>query len=547
MTARSTRRGLRGGIAGAVFCLTLLSGCDLAPKYEAPKFIYPDGWKGKGVLVDGKPADDVPKGKWWEVFHDPQLNALEEKMLASNPDLQAQAEIFTQSRDIARETEAQLAPQLNGSAGMSNNKTSLTRLWRGSNANSPTTESSVFYSGAATWEPDFFSRIRNSTRMQKNMAQASAADYANLRLMLEAELASNYLGLRGLDAQYAVYDDSISYYQTAVKITRLRQAGAIAAGLDVSRAENQLFATMAAQSNVRAQRQVLEHAIAVMVNTVPGSFHITPAKGPSLPYATLRIPAGLPSQLLERRPDIASAERNLAANSRAIGVARAAFYPDVTFSLNGGFMNNGFDLASLGNSMWSYGVQAVEPLFTGGLRRAALQRAWAQYRESADHYRSTVLSAFQDVEDGLSQTTAFADQQRQQTEAVDAALRTQRMTMSLYTGGLTNYLDVVVAQQAALVARVDAVQAQTIQLQASVRLIKALGGGWDRAALPSVKSIDPFGVLQYDGLHHPRPAGDVDTRTGSQDQNLTGMAPSAAPSPAVLPLTKDLTAPSAGR
>jgi len=539
MSASARRRALRGSVAGAVFCLALLSGCDLAPHYQAPKFIYPDGWKGKGVLVDAKPADDVPKGKWWEVFHDAQLNALEEKMLASNPDLQAQAEVFTQSRDIARETEAQLAPQLNGSAGMSNNKTSLTRLWRGANANSPTTESSVFYSGAATWEPDFFSRIRNSTRMQKNMAQASAADYANLRLMLEAELASNYLGLRGLDAQYAVYADSIRYYQTAVKITQLRQAGAIAAGLDVSRAENQLFATMASQSNVRAQRQVLEHAIAVMVNTVPGSFHIAPSTTQVLPYSILRIPSGLPSQLLERRPDIASAERNLAANSRAIGVARAAFYPDVTFSLNGGFMNNGFDLASLGNSMWSYGVQAVEPLFTGGLRRAALQRAWAQYRESADHYRSTVLSAFQDVEDGLSQTSAFADQQKQQYAAVDAALRTQRMTMALYTGGLTNYLDVVVAQQAALVARIDAVQAQTIQLQASVRLIKALGGGWDRSALPSVKSIDPFGVLQYDGLHHPRPAGDVDTRNSASDVNLTGATPAV---PAVTSLSATGTA-----
>ncbi|GBQ14405.1 efflux transporter outer membrane subunit [Swaminathania salitolerans] len=501
---------------------TLLSGCDLAPRYEAPHFIYPDGWSGKGVLVDGKPADAVPKGKWWKVFNDPTLDALEEKMLASNPDLQAQAEAFTQSRDIARETEAQLAPQLNGSAGMSNNKTSRTRLWRGTSTNAPVTESSVFYSGAATWEPDFFSRIRNTTRMQKNLAQASAADYANLRLLLEAELASNYLGLRGLDAQYVVYDDSIRYYRTAVKITRLRQAGAIAAGLDVSRAENQLFATMAAQSNVRAQRQVLEHAIAVLVNTVPGSFHIAPTDHQVLPYATLRVPAGLPSQLLERRPDIASAERDLAANSRAIGVARAAFYPDVTFSLNGGFMNNGFDLASLGNSLWSYGVQAVEPLFTGGLRRAALQRAWAQYRESADRYRATILSAFQDVEDGLSQTSAFSDQQKQQAAAVDAALRTQRMTMALYTGGLTNYLDVVVAQQAALVARIDAVQAQTIQLQATVRLIRALGGGWDRSALPSVKAINPFGILQYDGLHHPRPAGDVDTRTRPGDLDLGG-------------------------
>lgn len=522
MKERKARLVLRSGVTGVIFCVSILSGCDLAPHYDKPKYIYPNGWEGRGVFVDGKPADDIPKGKWWEIFHDPELNALEERMLASTPDLQAQAEVFTQSRDIAREIESQLAPQLNGSAGMSNNKTSETRLWRSSNTNSPTTESNVFYSGAATWEPDFFSRIRNVTRMQKNMAQASAADYANLRLLLEAELASNYLGLRGLDAQYSVYADSIRYYQTAVKITRLRQAGAIAAGLDVSRAENQLFATKAAQSYVRAQREVLEHAIAALVNTVPGSFHIVPTDAQLMPYATLHIPAGLPSQLLERRPDVASAERHLAANNRAIGVARAAFYPNVTFSLNGGFNNNGFDLASLGNSMWSYGVQAVEPFFTGGLRRAALQRAWAQYRESADRYRSTVLAAFQDVEDGLSQTSAYADQQKQELAAVDAALRTQRMTMALYTGGLTNYLDVVVAQQAALIARIDAVQAQTIQVQASVRLIKAIGGGWDRSVLPTIRAIDPIGVLQYDGLHHPKPVGDVNTRTDPSDNDLRG-------------------------
>lgn len=511
-------------LAGAL----ALTGCDLAPAYHEPHYVYPNGWKGQGVLVDGHPADDAPRADWWRTFKDPELNRLEARMLAHNATLQAAAEAFTQARDIARETEAQLYPQASGSAGMSDNGTSKTRLWRPEISSSPLRESSVFYSGTASWEPDFWDQIRNTSHMQKNLAQAQAANYALARLSLEAELASDYIGLRGLDAQLAVYEDSVRYFRTAVQITRLRQSGAIAAGLDVSRAENELYATMAAESHTRAERQVLEHAIASLVNTVPAGFHIAPQDGQLLHFDTITFAKGVPSELLQRRPDIAAAERAVAANSRAIGVARAAFYPNVTFSITGGFMNNGFDLANLANSMWSYGVQAVEPLFTGGLRRAALQRAWAQYRQSADTYRATVLTAFQEVEDSLSQTREYREQQKHQAAAVAAALRTQRMTMALYTGGLTNYLDVVVAQQAALTARIGEVQAQTIQLQATVRLARNLGGGWDRKDLPARETIDPIHPLEYDGLHWPTPAGNVTNFGSPADHDLGGAVPAAS-------------------
>lgn len=506
--------------------LILLTGCDLAPHYRPPRYIYPNGWKGQGVLEDARPNDAASRGTWWEVFRDPELNKLETLLAENNPDLQAQAEIFTQARDVAREAEAQLYPQAGATGGMSNNRASRTRLWRTQSSASPIYMSNVFYSGAATWEPDFFDQIRNTERGQRNLAQAAAADYANLRLMLQAELASTYIGLRGLDAQIAVYRDSITYFEAAVNITRLRQAGAIAAGLDVSRAENQLHSTIAALEGVQAQREVLEHAIAVLVNRAPAAFSIAARKRDVvLPYDTVRVPQGLPSQLLERRPDIAAAERRLSSASHAIGVARAAFYPVVTFSLNGGFENNGFSLGNLANSMWSYGVQAVEPAFTGGLRRAALQQAWAQYHQYADAYRGTILSAFQDVEDGLSQTRFYDRQTKQQYEAVSAALRTQRMTMALYTGGLTNYLDVVVAQQAALTARIAAVQAQTVQLQATVRLIRALGGGWTRQSLPTMSQIDPIHPLQYDGLHQALPVDDVREGAHPASSDLTGKGP----------------------
>jgi len=526
--SRVNRVGL-GHRAGAAACALMLGGltsCDLAPNYKPPSYLYPNGWEGKGVLTDGHPSDQTPRADWWKVFGDPELDALEERLQRSNPDLQASAESYTQERDIAREAESQLYPQVSGSAGGTKNKSSLSRLWRSHTAISgPVYESNEQYSGVGTWEPDFWDRIRNNTHMYKNQAQASAAYYASTRLILEAELASDYIGLRGIDAQNAVYDDSVRYYQTAVQITRLRQEGAISPGLDVSRAQDQLFSTMAAQSALIAQRQVLEHAIAVLVNTVPAAFHIAPSHDQKLAFGDVRVSAGLPSQLLERRPDVAEAERQMAAASRAIGVSRAAFYPNVVFSASGGFQNDGFDLASIANAFWTYGVQAVEPVFTGGLRRAGLQRAWAQYRQTEDEYRSTVLGAFQDVEDGLSESAQFRLQQGQQEQAVAAALRTQRMTMALYTGGLTNYLDAVIAQEAALLARIAAVQAQTSQLQATVRLIRAVGGGWDRSRLPTIKQIDPFGALQYDGLHHASPAGEVPVRENpAVDNNLSGDA-----------------------
>lgn len=508
-----------------VGCSSLvLTSCDLAPTYHPPHFIYPNGWAGQGMMGDARPADMAARGAWWSVLNDPLLNQLEHKLEESNPDLQVAAEAFTQERDIARETESRLYPQVAASGQMSRNKQSQGHLFRGKSSTSLTYESNEAYSGAATWEPDFWDAIRNSTHMQKNLAQATAAQYALTRLTLQAELASDYVALRGIDAQLGVYEDSIRYFRTAVEITRLRQGGAIGAGLDVSRAENQLYAAQAAQSSLLAQRQVEEHAIAVLLNTVPAGFHIQPINDSRMHFNVVAIDTGIPSTLLERRPDIAMNEREVAASARAIGVSRAAFFPHIVISATGGFEDSGFDLASISKAFWKVAVQAVEPVFTGGMRRAALQRAWSQYRERVDNYRSTVLSAFQDVEDGLSQTRLFHQEQLQQHQSVAAALRTQNMTMALYTGGLTNYLDALVAQQDALRARLEEVQAQMAQIQATVRLVRALGGGWTSSALPKIKDIDPIGPLQYQGLHHARPAGEVPTgqEPMEQDRDLTG-------------------------
>ncbi|WP_342628252.1 efflux transporter outer membrane subunit [Nguyenibacter vanlangensis] len=515
-----SRRLRSAPLAGGLALLTGLASCDMAPAYHPAKFAFPDNWQGQGIMRYGTPQDGALRGDWWTLFNDPLLDRLEEQANRANPDLQAAAETFTQARDMAAEAEAGLYPQVSAFAGAAKYKSSQHRLWRGHGSSGPEYMSSEQYYGTATWEPDFWSKIRNQTRMSQQRAQQSAADYALARLSIDAELASSYILLRGLDAQDAVYRDSIRTYGLAVQITRMRQAGAIAAGLDVSRAQNQLYATQAQETDLQARRAVLEHAIAVLVNAAPAAFHIQPEQ--ALHFPEVAVPLLLPSALLERRPDVAAAEREMAQANRAIGVSRAAFYPDISVNAMTGFMDNGFTLADLTNSMYSYAVQAAMPLFQGGLRRAELQRTWSQYRQAEDTYRATVLGAFQDVEDGLTLTNQLRTEQAQQEAAVTAAMRTQNMTMTLYTGGLTNYLDVVVAQIAALTARIDEVQVETRRFQATVSLIRALGGGWSRAQILDAKAIRPFGPLQYEGLRVPKEAGGIAVGTSPALRDLTG-------------------------
>ncbi|WP_370636248.1 efflux transporter outer membrane subunit [Komagataeibacter sp. FNDCR2] len=508
-------------LAGCAVLAGSLGGCvDLAPRYRHQHYLLSDDWKGDGLMQYGNPSDAAPRGDWWAVFNDPTLDELEERASRLNPNLQADAETFTQARDIAAEAQSNLYPQITGGSSASQNQASQHRLWRGAGSQGPTYMSSEQYSATARWEPDFWSSIRNRRRVQQRMAQAAAADFATARLSIQSELANDYMQLRGMDAQHAVYLDSIHYYETAVQITKMRQAGAIAAGIDVSRAQTQLFSTQAADTDLQARRAVMEHAIAILVNVSPADFHITPRSQISFPK--VRIPVGIPSTLLERRPDIASAERHMAAANRAIGVSRAAFYPHVTFSATAGFMDNGFTLDKIANGMYNYAAQAVLPLFQGGLRRAELQRNWSQYRQSEDQYRATVLDAFKDVEDGLSMTRGLDVEAGQQAEAVQASMRTQNMTMQLYTGGLTNYLDVVVAQVAALQARIAEVQVETRYMQAQVELIRSLGGGWTTAQLPNNKQIRPFSPLQYTHLSMPTPVKSVSVDNGPESRDLSG-------------------------
>jgi outer membrane protein, multidrug efflux system len=478
----------------ASLAVAVLVGCDLAPVYDPPHYVLPASYQGSGPFEVAQPQEALlPRGDWWTLLGDEQLNQLEEQLEHSNPTLQAAAEAYTQARDLAAEAESQLYPQLGAQALVSDNRQSAHHLF--SSGPGPKEEASNLIGAAASWEPDFWHAIRNSAHAQKRLAQASSADLAAVRLSLEAELANDYIALRGLDAELKVLRQSIVAYQKAVEVARLRAEGKIASGLDLARALSQVEAAQAQETDTQLQRDLMQHAIAVLVGAMPSSFSIAPA----IEFALMppQIPAGMPSELLQRRPDIASAERQMAAANASIGVSRAAFYPNVTLSGIAGFEDNAFRLADLPNSLWSVGAGAMLPLFEGGLRRAELQRSWSQYAQTRDNYRATVLAAFQEVEDGLSRTQRLATEVMQQREASNQALQALSISTMLYETGLDNYLSVAVAQVQTLAAQTTEVQLLTRQIQGAVSLIRALGGGWNLHALPDEEHTLPFGPFDY--------------------------------------------------
>jgi outer membrane protein, multidrug efflux system len=494
---------LTGPVLAALFGLC---GCDLAPAYRPPHYVLPASYQGSPPFKVAHPLDTLPRGPWWERFNDPRLNQLEQQLTAENPNLAAMAEEYTQARDLAAEARAGLFPQVTANGLLSDNKQSQQRLFRPPNTDQPIREASNQILAGASWEPDFWSQIRNSTRAQLRLAQSSAATLAAARLSLQAELANDYIALRGLDRQLAIYRESITYYQQAVLITMQRLQGQIGAGLDVARSRGQVASTQALLDGAVASRAVLQHAIAVLVNANPSSLSIPEDAAEQL--TTPAVPVGVPSSLLQRRPDIAAAERQMASANAEIGVSRAAFYPNITLSAVAGFEAAGFGLASLSNSLWTIGASAVMPLFEGGLRRAELQRSWSQYAQMRDNYRAIVLSAFQEVEDGLALTTQLQAELQHQSQAVAEAGTAQALTLQLYVGGLIDYLDVVVAQQTLLTARTVDVQVEVSRLQASAGLIRALGGGWSTADLPTENGVLPFGPLDVAGSdRQPRPDG----------------------------------------
>ena len=482
-------------LAGATLLSLLvpLAGCSLAPPYETPPMLLPASYKGTGPFGLANPEAQLEQGDWWKMFGDDELDRLEASLNTVNPDLQAAEETYTQARDIVGEARSQLFPQLSAQTFATQNRQSENRLFR-AGGSGPNVEGSVGYGAALSWEPDFWGEIRNRTNYARFNAQATAAMVASARLSLEVELANDYMALRALDSEHAVYTKTLGYYSDALKITQLRYSGKIAAGMDVERAQDQLSTAQAADTDIEAQRTVLEHAIAVLAGVNPSTFSVPPEDLARLTVPV--IPAGVPSALLQRRPDIAQSERRMAAENAAIGIARAAFYPNIQLSADGGFENSAFGgLGSLSNSLWSIGASGVLPLFEGGLRRAEEQQSRSAFAQAGDNYRSTVLQAFREVEDQLVLTNKLASEYDQQQEALTSALKVQDLALRLYTNGLDNYLNVTVAQGAALSSELASVQVKRRQLQATVGLIGAVGGGWSTADQPTPEQTVPFNPL----------------------------------------------------
>jgi NodT family efflux transporter outer membrane factor (OMF) lipoprotein len=460
-----------------------LTACSLAPKYHPPLVSVPASYKEIGPWQTARPSDTLPRGAWWEKFQDNTLNALEPKIDTANPDLAATVARYDQSRAFAREAVAGYYPQISVGGFFTNNKQSMTRPLR-----AHTSPAAPNYYGSnqlgvqASYEVDVWGKVRNQVSAGESLAQASAADLATMRLSLQSELASDYFTLHGMDADAKLLNDTVTAYQKALDLTTLLFKGKIAASLDVTRAQTQLSLAKAQVSDVAGRRALLEHAIATLVGEPASSFSL-PAT--VLPFVLPDIPTGIPSTLLQRRSDIASAERTVKAANAEIGVARAAFYPALSLNLSAGFQSSSTNLLSMPNSFWSIGPDISIPVFTGGYLNAAEAASFGRFREVSAMYRSAVLTAFQQVEDNLALLHWLGQESVDEQAAVQAAQQTLDSALSLYREGASSYLEVVTAQTALLQAQQSALDIQTRRLIADIDLIKALGGGWDVTDLPS--------------------------------------------------------------
>jgi multidrug efflux system outer membrane protein len=487
--------------AAAVVSLGLMMGCDLAPKYHATQFVLPDSYQGAAPWQVAHPRDQISRGPWWRAYGNPTLNDLETQ-ISQNPDLLAQRESFMQARDLAAEAESGLYPQIGGNFLASANRQSPHRLFRSSHSTAPLNEPSVQLDATASWEIDIWNRIGNQAHARKRLAQAQAAYIASVELSLQAELANAYITLRGVDQTAKLFRHIIGTYQEALNITRMRLNDRIGSQLDVARAEAQVSAVQSQLDNIMSQRALAQHAIAALIGVPATSWALPPQD--ATPLHLPHIPTGIPSVLLERRPDIAAAEREMAAANAEIGVARAAFYPNLSLNALFGTTDSGFNIISLPNRMWSIGAAISQPLFTGGLLRAELQFAKSSYAQTRDQYRSTVLAAFQQVEDQLSLNDWLAKEVAEDQRTANATSQAQTLAMQLYTSGASSYLEVVVAQIAAFQAAAGQIGATIRLQQASINLVRALGGGWNADQLPSEKQVLPFNPLRVSCCHSDR-------------------------------------------
>jgi NodT family efflux transporter outer membrane factor (OMF) lipoprotein len=470
--------------AAAAVAALALAGCSVGPKYVKPTAEVPADFKETpSNFKVAQPSDAVTKGKWWEIYGDTQLNSLEEQVNVSNQTLKSAEAQFREARAAVRISRGALYPTVgvNPSAGHTEQSENAPLFNKQTEVRSYNNFSLPF---DFSYELDLWGRVRKTIEASRSEAQASAGDLANVNLSLHAELAMDYFQLRGLDAEKQLLDSTVVSYQKAVDLTNSRFKAGIASAVDLAQAQTTLETTRAQAVDVEVDRSAFEHAIAVLVGKPASTFHIDPLPLDLLPPA---MPPGVPSDLLERRPDISAAERRVQEANANVGVARTAYYPLVTLGGVGGFQSSAFTTLIQGPSgLWSLGGQAAQTIFDGGVRRGTNEQARAAYDKSVSDYRGTILTAFQEVEDNLAALRILEDEANKEDGAVAAAQHSVNLSVTRYKGGVTNYLEVTTAESQSLADQVTAVTIRTRRMTASVNLIKALGGGWSISQIPPV-------------------------------------------------------------
>ena len=458
-----------------------LSGCVVGPNYHLPPAPTPPAYKEVGDWKAAEPSDEKLRGKWWEIFHDPQLNALEEQIDVSNQNLKVAFAQYQQSRAVLRQYRADYYPTVTANPSAGRTRYSYNRP-----PHSPTFSGVTFNDFVLPFELDYeadvWGRVRRTVESYRAQAQASAADLATVNLSMHANLSYDYFAARSLDAEEKLLQDTVVQYQNALDLNEDLYQGGLSSEVTVQEAKTQLETTRAQAIDVGVARAQYEHAVAVLLGKPPAEFTLPPLPLTALPPL---IPVGLPSELLERRPDIATAERQMASANAQIGVAKAAYYPLIGLTASGGFESGSITTLLQGPSgWWSVGASALQIIFDAGRRRAVTDQAIQGYDSAVASYRQTVLSAFQQVEDNLAALRILEEEAKVQDAAVQASQASLNLSEIRYKGGVTSYLEVTTAQSAALGNQVTAVNLLGRRMANTVLLIQALGGGWDRSELP---------------------------------------------------------------
>ena len=469
--------------AGVVVCaIAGLFGCSVGPNYVRPPVETPSAYKEAQGWKQAEPRDEQPRGDWWEAFNDRELNTLVTQVAITNQTIKAAEARVREARALTQQARAAFFPIVTANA-------SATRSGSGGGTRSTSSGTTVTLGGVhnsynvaldVNWEIDLWGRVRRTVEASEATAEASAADLESAKLSAQAQLAEDYFLLRVQDAQIRLLNDTVVAYERSLQLTRNQYAVGVVGRADVAQAETQLKSTQAQAIDAAVQRAQLEHAIAILVGKPPAEFSLA---AETVPTAFPVIPVEQPSELLERRPDIAAAERRAAAANAQIGVAESAFFPSLTLSATGGFQSSVLSqLFTLPSRYWSLGPALAQIIFDAGLRRAQTAQAIATYDENVANYRQTVLTGFQEVEDNLAALKILEQEASVQDEAVKAARESLAIVLNQYRAGTANYLAVVIIQAAALNNERTALSILGRRLTASVALIKALGGGWKEAA-----------------------------------------------------------------